>query len=61
MVKFLKNVENRGIKIDRDNSILIAKSINLQLFTLIFYGILASCDRRRFSVQSTYREVYVTT
>ena len=35
MVEFLKKIENRGIKIARVNSILIKKSIDLQLFTLI--------------------------
>ena len=35
MVKFKKKNENLGIKIARVNSILIIKSINLQLFILI--------------------------
>ena len=39
MVEFLKKFEKMGIKIDRVNSILITKSINLQLFTLILYGV----------------------
>ena len=39
MVEFLRKFENCVIKIARDNSILITKSINLQLFTLIFYGV----------------------
>ena len=34
-----KKIENRGIKIARVNSILITKSINLKLFTLILYSI----------------------
>ena len=34
MVEFLRKFENRGIKIAQVNSILITKSINLQLFTL---------------------------
>ena len=29
MIEFVKKIENRGIKIARDNLILIAKSINL--------------------------------
>ena len=47
MIEFLKKNENRGIKIARVTSILITKSINSQLFTLILYGF-----------QSIYREVY---
>ena len=35
MIEFPRKFEKRGIKIDRVNSILITKSINLQLFTLI--------------------------
>ena len=35
----LKKIENRGIKIARINSILITKSINLPLFTLILHGV----------------------
>ena len=50
MVEFLRKFENRGIKIARDNSISITKSINLPLFTLILFGIWVRCDRRRFSV-----------
>ena len=38
----LRKVENRGIKIARVNSILITKSIDLQLFTLMFYGVIGS-------------------
>ena len=37
MVEFRRKLENRGIKIAWVNSILISKSINLQLFTLILY------------------------
>ena len=54
MVKFLRKFENRGIKIARVNSILITKSINLQFFTLIMYGVGIRCDRRRFSVHSAF-------
>ena len=39
IVQFLGKYENRGIKIIRVNSILITKSINLQLFTLILYAV----------------------
>ena len=39
MIEFLRKFENRGIKISLINSILITKSINLQLFTLILYGV----------------------
>ena len=39
MVEFSKKFENRDIKIARVNSILITKSINLQLITLILYGV----------------------
>ena len=35
MVEFLRIFENRGIKIAQVNSMLITKSINLQLITLI--------------------------
>ena len=58
MVKFLRKFENRGIKIARVNLILITKSINLQLFTLIFYGGWVRCGRRRFLVLSLFM-VYV--
>ena len=36
MIESFKKIKNRGIKIARVNSILISKSINLQLFTLIW-------------------------
>ena len=39
MVEFLRKFENRGIKIDRVNSIHITKSVNLQIFTFILYGV----------------------
>ena len=54
MVEFLIQFEKRDIKIARVNSILITKSINLQLFTLILYGVGVCCDRRRFSVLSPF-------
>ena len=52
MIEFLRKFETRGIKIVRNNSILITKSNNLQLFSLILYGVGFRCDRRRFSVLS---------
>ena len=59
MVEVLKKIENCGIKIARVNSILITKSINLQLFTLILYGVGVLCDRTRFSVFSPFIVVVV--
>ena len=53
-VEFLRKFENRGTKFARGNSILITKSINLQLFTLILCGVGVCCDRRRFSVFSQF-------
>ena len=62
MVEFLREYENHGIKISRVNSILITKSINLLLFTLILYVVGVRCDVDLFkltdSAQSIYREVY---
>ena len=62
MLEFLRKFENCAIKIYRVNSILIAKSINLQLFTLILYGVGGRCDVDNFkltaSAQSIYRKVY---
>ena len=54
MIEFLRKFENRGTKINRTNLILITKSINLELFTLILYGVGVRCDRRRFSVLSPF-------
>ena len=56
MNEFYKKFKNRGIKIAGVNSILINKSIDLQFFTLIFYGVGVRCDRRRFSVISPFIE-----
>ena len=56
MIEFLRKFENRGIKIARVNSIHITKSFNLQLFTLIVYGVRVRCDRRRFSVHGPFIE-----
>ena len=39
MIEFLRKFENRGIKIALVNSILLTKSINLQLITLILHGV----------------------
>ena len=54
MIEFLRKFENRGIKIARVNSILITKSINLQLFTWILYGFGVRYDMRRFTVLSPF-------
>ena len=56
MIKFLKKFENHCIKIARVKSILITKSINLQLFTLIVYSVGVHCDRRQFSMHSLFIE-----
>ena len=56
MIKFLRKSGNRSIKIALVNSILITKSTNLQLFTLILYGFGIRCDLRRFSVLSPFIE-----
>ena len=40
ITEFIRKLENCGIKIARVNSILIRKSINLQLFTLILDGVM---------------------
>ena len=48
MNEFLRKSENPAIKIARVYSILIIKSINLQFFTLILYGVGVRCDRMRF-------------
>ena len=50
MVEFLRKFENRGIKIARVNSIIITNFINLELITLILYGVGVRCDQKRFSV-----------
>ena len=39
MVGFHRKFKNHAIKIGPDNLILIIKSINLQLFTLILYSV----------------------
>ena len=50
MVEFFKKIQNRSIKISGVNSILLTKSTNLPLFTLILYGFGVRCVRKRFSV-----------
>ena len=39
MVEFIKKIEKSCLKIARVNTIFITKSINLQLFTSILYGV----------------------
>ena len=52
--------KNRGIQIARVNSILITKSIYLQWFTLILYGVVGQLwSKAIFRAQSIYREVYM--
>ena len=57
LIEFLIKFENHDIKIARVNSILMTKSINLQFFTLILFGVGVRCDRRRFSVRSPFTEM----
>ena len=56
MIELLRKFEQRGIKFDRVNSILITKSINLQLFTFILSGLEVRYDRRRFSLLGPLKE-----
>ena len=56
MCEFFLKFENRSNKIARINSILITKSTNLQLFTLILYNFGVRCDLWRFSVVSPFIE-----
>ena len=56
MIEFLRKFENPRIKIGLVNPILITKSINLQLFTLIFCGFGVRCDQMRFSLLSPFIE-----
>ena len=56
MIEFLRQFKNYGIKIARVNPILITKSINLQLFSLILYGVGVHCDLRWFSMLSPFIE-----
>ena len=59
MVEFLRKFVNRDTKINRVNSIIITESINLQLFTLMFYGVGVRCDRSRLSVLSPFIEKFM--
>ena len=52
---FSKNLRNVILTL-LVNSIFITKSINLQLVTLILYGVGVRCDRRRFSGLSPFIE-----
>ena len=58
MIEFLQKIEKRGIKIDLVDSILITKSINLQLFTFILHGVWSIVIETNFQSQSIYREGY---
>ena len=58
MVEFLRKFENRTIKSGRDNSILSPKSINLQLFTLILYGVMVRCDVDIFKLTTSALSIY---
>ena len=53
MIEFLRKFENRGIIIELIRN---TKSVNLQLFTLIFSGEGVRCDPRRFPVLSPFLE-----
>ena len=56
IIVFLKIFDNRNVKIVRVKSILITKSINLQLFTLSLCGFGVRSDLSRFSVLSQFIE-----
>ena len=60
MIEFLRKFENRGTKIAWVNSILITKSINLELFILILYGVAVRCDPERVSVLNPFIEKSMT-
>ena len=53
---FSKNLRIVALKLLEFNAILIMKSINLLLFTLIFYGFGVRCDLRQFSALSPFIE-----
>ena len=66
MIEFLRKFENRGIKIAWVNSIIISKSINLQLGcwtpnTPTVLGVRCSVDILKLSAsaQPIYREVLI--
>ena len=58
-IKFLRKFEKYIIEITRVNFILITKSIILQLFTLILYGVGVRCDRSQFSVLNPFIEKFL--
>ena len=60
MIEFLGKFENCGVKTARVNSILITKSINLQLFTLNLYVVGLRCDQRPFPLLSPFIEKSIT-
>ena len=43
MIEILRKFENPGDKIARVNSILITKYIDVELFNLILFAVVASC------------------
>ena len=57
MVEFLKKFENCSIKIARVNSILMTKSINLLLFTLILDGFGWRCDVDIFKLTASFQSI----
>ena len=59
MVEVLRKFENRDMKNALVTSIMITKSINLGLFTLILCGVGGPLwSKAIFRAQSIYREVY---
>ena len=59
MIEFRRKFENRGIKIARVNLILITKSSNFQLFTLICMVLRSVMIEGDSCAQSIYWEVNV--
>ena len=57
MVEFLGKFENRGVKIARITFILINKSINILLFTFIFYCVGVRCDVDIFTLTASYQSI----
>ena len=54
VVEFLKKLQSSGIKIAGVNRIFVTKSINLQLFTLIFCTVLGvRCDVGSFKLTAS--------
>ena len=56
-IEVLRKFENLGVKNARVNSILITKSVDLQLFTLLLCSFRVRCDHMRFSVLSPFMEM----